>query len=376
MISRIQEIIIHPDIVESELAKRVLSNRCEIPFKITSTVPETIPLRTGKKILYVTDMPGRLVKPCPATGLPYLCCQYTVIHSCLQCPADCTYCVLQNYLDMPVISLNVRLPDIINEINGLLRNQPRRFFRFGTGELGDSLALDPLTGLSKDFILFFKKQRNAIIELKTKSVHIERLLEIDPANTVVSWSVNPEPVIRTEELHTPSLKMRLDAARQCQEAGYLLGFHFDPILHINHWELLYREVVDQIFSSVDANRVAWISLGSLRFPPALKQVIQSRFPGTRIIYEEMIRGLDGKMRYLKPLRTALYQHIYQRIRSFAPDVFIYFCMELPQIWERITGKHPMNNAELDYWFAESLWRRFGPELNMDEPRLPDYPLVK
>jgi spore photoproduct lyase len=281
--------------------------------------------------------------------------------------------VLQSYLDRPVITLNVRLPDMLDEIGGLMRGQPRRFFRFGTGELGDSLALDPFTGLSETFIDFFKDKRNALIELKTKSVQIERLFGTGPGNTVVSWSVNPESVIQREELHAPSLEARLHAAKKCRDAGYLLGFHFDPILHIENWESSYREVVDRIFSTIDANRVAWISLGSLRFPPALKPVIQSRFPGSRIVYEEMIRGLDGKMRYLKPLRIALYRHIYRRIRSHSPDVFVYFCMESPQIWEQVTGTHPGNNAELDYWFAESLWRRFRNELIMDKPRLEDYP---
>jgi len=330
MISKIKHIFIHPDAIESELAQRILSNHGTIPCEITMTGPEAIPLKTGKQILFVTNRPGQLVKPCPATSPPYLCCQYTVIHSCLQCPADCTYCVLQNYLDTPMITLNVRLPDIMREIDDLLLDQPHRFFRFGTGELGDSLALDPLTGLSGDFIRFFKNQRNALIELKTKFADIKRLLETDSANTVISWSVNPESVIRSEELHTPSLKMRLKAARQCQEAGYLLGFHFDPILHVNQWRSLYKDVVDQIFATVDANRVAWISLGSLRFPPSLKGVIQFRFPGTQIINEEMIRGLDGKMRYLKPLRTAMYQHIYQCIRSYTSDVFLYFAWSCPK----------------------------------------------
>ena len=371
----IQKIIIHPSVLNSTLARRVIENRGNVPFETAETVPD-ISLTSGKRILFIRSLPGQLVKPCPATSSPYLCCQYTVIHSCLQCPMDCTYCVLQNYLESPVITLNVRLMDMFGEIDHYLKKQPGRYFRFGTGELGDSLALDPLTELSRDFTGFFNRKRNALIELKTKSVHIRNVLDCSPSNVVVSWSVNPGSVVRSQEIHAPALEARLQAARQCQDAGFLLGFHFDPILHVEHWERLYQEVVDQIFSAVSADRIAWISLGSLRFPPALKPVVQARFPGSSIVYEEMIRGQDGKMRYPKPMRLEMYRSVYDRIRFHAPDVFVYFCMELPQVWDRVMGNHPENNAELDFRFAESLYRRFGSELAMDPPDLKHYPVVK
>ena len=76
------------------------------------------------------------------------------------------------------------------------------------------------------------------------------------------------------------------------------------------------------------------------------------------------------------MRMALYRHLYSRIRKHAADVFVYFCMESPQVWDRVMGKHPRDNADLDYWFAESLWKRFGSELAMDEPKQEHYPLVK
>lgn len=372
---RIERILIHPDVVNFPLTKRVLKNCGRIPFNIAETVPE-VELTSGKRILFVTDLPGQLVKPCPATSDPYLCCQYTVLHSCLQCPMDCVYCILQQYLESPVITLNVRLHDMLHEINSLLAEQPRRFFRFGTGELGDSLALDPLTKLSEDFIRFFSDKRNAIIELKTKSIQVQQTLRNQARNAVISWSVNPDSVIQSCEFYAPSLSDRLHAARQCEDKGYLIGFHFDPIVHVPDWESLYESVVENLFKFVSGDRIAWISLGTLRFPPALKAVIQKRFPGSNLVYEEMIRGMDGKMRYPKPLRISMYQHIYNCIRTYHSDVFVYFCMESPQVWDRVTGRHPGDNAELDYWFADSLWKRFGSELAMDEPRLEDYVISK
>jgi spore photoproduct lyase len=363
---RITRIVVHPDVVHNALALRIL-DQSGIPFEISDTLPE-ISLHSGKQILFLTNSPGRLVKPCPATRPPYLCCRYTVIHSSTQCPMDCTYCILQNYLESSVVRVNVRLDDIFRDIESIMNREPKRFFRFGTGELGDSLALDPITGLSVDFLNAFASKRNGLIELKTKSTHIERVLGYPAKHTVVSWSLNPHTVIKKEEMYTPSLQARLRSAYKCQQAGYLLGFHFDPILSFKNAKLQYEETIDQLFATIRPERVAWISLGTLRFPPALKQVIQTRFPRSRIVYEEMIRGLDGKMRYPKPLRIDLYRAVYQRIRHYSSDIFIYFCMESPRVWENVMGKAPVDNAELDFRFAESLWKRFRSEIDMDEPK--------
>jgi spore photoproduct lyase len=363
---RITRIVVHPNVVHDALTLRIL-DQSDIPFEISDTLPE-ISLHSGKQILFLTNSPGRLVKPCPATRPPYLCCRYTVIHSSTQCPMDCTYCILQNYLESSVIQVNLRLDDIFRDIESIMNREPKRFFRFGTGELGDSLALDPITGLSGDFLTAFALKRNGLIELKTKSTHVERVLEYPAKHAVVSWSLNPDIVIKKEEVYTPNLQARLRSAYKCQQAGYLLGFHFDPILSFENAKLIYEETIDQLFAAIRPERVAWISLGTLRFPPALKQVIRTRFPRSRIIYEEMIRGLDGKMRYPKPMRIDLYRAVYQRIRHYSSDVFIYFCMESPQVWEKVMGKAPENNAELDFRFAESLWLRFRSELDMDEPR--------
>ena len=373
----IKKIIIDESVLDEALTQRILANAGSTPHEIIPLEDSWIPdgerysVSDGKRILFVTSQKGDWVKPCPATSSPYLCCRYTIINQITQCPMDCTYCVLQDYLDSPVMTLEARFSRIFQEVDRLLIQQPRRLFRFGTGELSDSLALDPVTGLSKDYARFFSTQRNALIELKTKTDSIEHLRASETANVVVSWSINPQPLVEQEEIFTADLESRLRAARECQDRGFLLGFHFDPILWMPDWEVQYKDLIDQLFSSVDGSRIAWISLGSLRFPPTLKETALSRFPQCRIYFEEMIRGLDGKMRYPKPMRVEMYRKIYRWLLNRSPNLFVYFCMESPDVWDRVKGRHPASNAELDFWFAESLHTRF-PELELDEPQLTTY----
>jgi len=308
----------------------------------------------------LTTSPGQLVKECPATPVQ-LCCRYRVINVITNCPIDCSYCILQGYLNNPFITIHVNLDDIENQIKRFLETDPHHIFRFGTGELSDSLALEEYTEFSCRFARFFLSQKNGFFEIKTKFHRVEKLLELDPQGRIgISWSVNPEDIVHEEERGASSLKLRLEAALKCQERGYLTGFHFDPIILCPEWEEKYRGVVDKIYSGLNPERVIWISLGGFRYPGFLKPVIQERFPQSKILLGELFPGPDGKFRYLKSLRVEMYRKIVGWIREYDPGVFIYFCMESPEVWEAVFGYHPATRNELDRNFARRiryLWGR-------------------
>ena len=77
-----------------------------------------------------------------------------------------------------------------------LRKHRSMFFRVGTGEITDSLALEPLTGMVGALMPYFVEQPNVLLELKTKSDCVDSLLDFDPkGRIVVAWSMNPQRVI-------------------------------------------------------------------------------------------------------------------------------------------------------------------------------------
>jgi spore photoproduct lyase len=164
--------------------------------------------------------------------------------------------------------------------------------------------------------------------------------------TILSWSLNTERIIASEERKTAPLAARLAAAKTAASWGYPLAFHFDPMVIYPGCEDEYREVIRQLFAQISARNVVWISLGTFRYMPSLKAVIQQRFPGSKIIYGESIPGLDAKMRYFKPLRVALYQSVVSALREFAPDTTAYFCMEDDDVWEQTFGYRPGDRGGL------------------------------
>ena len=156
------------------------------------------------------------------------------------------------------------------------------------------------------------------------------------------------------------------------EAGYLVAFHFDPMVDHVGWEEAYPNVVRRIFDSVPARRVAWVSMGSLRFPPAMLKSMEQSFPQSRLTLGELKLASDGKIRYFKPIRIRLYRTLYRTIRVVGePEVFTYLCMELPEVWRRVMGHVPEPGYGLDFEFALSLARRF-PYLMIEPPRVEHY----
>ncbi|MCM8775692.1 MAG: DNA photolyase [Candidatus Omnitrophica bacterium] len=373
---KIQRIYLDLEAQKDEMTERILGRFSRVPVDRIEDrdaflkKARTVSLAEGKKALWLTRFKGPLLKPCPATGEGYLCCRYWIINTQVNCPLDCTYCVLQSYLDQPFLTFYTNAADVCQEIDRLLESEPKRLFRIGTGELTDSLALDFLTGWNQDLIRF-ASPRNFILELKTKTDLIRELPVISKRNIVVSWSLNPPEVIRDEEFKTGALEDRLRAASAILSKGYRLGFHFDPLVEVPGWETKYSQVIRRLTDEIPETEVLWISLGSLRFQPSLKKVIQKRFPHSRTASGELVRGLDGKMRYFRPVRVQMYEKIYTQIRKSWKKVFVYFCMESSGVWKRIIGFSPENNAHLDYLFHESLNRRF-PELRFCPPGRKNY----
>jgi spore photoproduct lyase len=301
----------------------------------------------AKKKLVVARHKGEFLKKCPGSE-GQVCCNYFVINFASNCSMDCGYCYLQEYLaENPLLKVFSNVDDLLSEADGLLSKHRGFFFRIGTGEITDSLALEPYIGFAREVIPFFAGQPNVLLELKTKSDCVDSLLKLDPKDrVVVSWSMNPQRVIDADEHGTASLGERLHAARRCQEAGYRLGFHFDPMIEYPGWEKDYEEMLDQAFATIDWRRLSWLSMGVLRTTPTLKRTMRERFPRTRLVTGEQVLCPDGKLRYFQPLRIEMYRKMLGWIRRAAPTVKIYLCMESKEVWRQVFGYAPGCEKEL------------------------------
>ena len=306
------------------------------------------PIKAGKKVLFLTKNQGAFIRKCPGTK-EYICCGYQIIHMGTFCTMDCSYCILQSYFHPPVLQLFVNTDALFCDLNNIIENKIEGLQRLGTGEYTDSLIWEKVCDISQQFIRFFSNQDHSVLELKTKTTQMNALLPLSHnRKTIMAWSLNTPEIIQMQEHRTTPLNARLKAAATCESYGFPLAFHFDPIILYDGCEQAYESVIDAIFAHVSANNIVWISLGSLRFMPDLKGIIQKRFQQSTIVYGELFPGMDDKLRYFKPLRLRVYHRLVDRIRKHAPDVFVYYCMEDDVIWQKTLGFIPNDHGGLPH----------------------------
>ena len=272
------------------------------------------------------------LKPCPCS-CGSAGCGYNLINLGFGCRFECEYCFLQQYQNLHAILWPANVGEFLQRLDGGKFNKgPFDRPRIGSGEFTDSLVFDDITQYSQALVPFFRARPQWQFEFKTKSVNIGGLLKVGGCeNVVVSWSVNSSKITDEAEHFTPNLTARLQAACEVARAGYRIGFHFDPVVIYDGYEPDYARTVQEMADTLPADKIAWISVGTLRFSRELKKQIETRFPNNFMLDGEFLLDFDGKMRYGDSQRIAAYQFLVPLLRKTFPKAHVYLCMEDPQI---------------------------------------------
>jgi spore photoproduct lyase len=298
---------------------------------------------------------GAFAKHCPCApgAVP---CGYFNLNLQSGCPFDCSYCILQDYLeDKNQAVFHTNWGDLEADLHKFLA--VNREVRIGSGELSDSLAYENIHPTAVRVTELFRRFPEAVFEFKTKAVAVKALLDLKdpPGNIVVSWSLNPAPLIRGEEHLTPSLDQRLRALAAVQAKGYAIGIHFDPLILFSGWQEHYRELIRALSRVIRPGRIAWWSLGALRFPPELKKHI-FRHRGSQLFWGELIEGEDKKYRYFMPQRLELFRAVRDWIRAdISEHLPLYLCMEDARVWREILPRQTAEEGSINrYLYAAAM----------------------
>lgn len=289
----------------------------------------------NEKCIIFTINKGHFVTPCPGTPR-YICCGYYIVSPVENCPYRCTYCILNAYFKDNHIRVFTNTDKMIEELTNLTLTKNIR--RIGTGEFSDSMFTPFMNFYIESLIEFFNKHNDLFLELKTKNHLIpDFLFKTKNKNIIFSWSLNSEKITSHEEGGTSPILLRLNSAKTAISHGYPVSFHFDPIIEYEGWQRHYEKTIETLFKFVPSKSILWISLGTLRFIPSLKEKAKTLYPETKIFRHEFIKGLDGKNRYFRKKRVEIYSYILSKIREFSKDVFVYLCMENEDVWDDVFG---------------------------------------
>ncbi len=361
LIQGIDRLYIHNDSTHSAVAQRLTSLFpsekvrfvTEQPYQTQQGEMSSREYNRSKRELFVTPFKGQFFKRCPGASQKksLTCCNYHVLNLGLQCNMNCSYCYLQSYLNTPLMTVFSNIEQALAELEEMSLTNGHSPMRIGTGEVIDSLSLDPLTLYSRPLIEFFSKHPNWILELKTKSNHVDQFLDCDhQGNILVSWSINPQAVIEHEEHGTASLEERLSAAELCVQKGFPIGVHIDPMIFHEGWQKNYEDLIRELTQRFTKDQVQGITVGTLRFQPEQRHIMRERF-GMKswVTQAEMFPSESGKLRYDSQLRTSMFR--------FAVDIFkkysnwpISLCMETPEAWIATFEKLPNQMDELKSFY--------------------------
>ncbi len=284
--------------------------------------------------LFLMRNRGAFVKDFPTTPHSPPCGEKYII-TMLNCPYACSYCYLQSYLEHGSLVLFTDVERMKDETaQSISIDAPKRIT---TGEMGDSLALDELTGTTLDLLPLFEGTET-LFEVRTKSSRIDHILRASGrakgmANLVITWTLGPADMIRREEPGTAPLDERIDAMGRVLRAGLRVGVRFDPIVPYYADSGSYGSLIGEIARAAKGGRIDRFELGALRFPPGLIDVIRSQNPRSALLRAEYVRDREGKLRLYRPARVAIYREMATLVRERFPDAPIELSMEGVDVWE-------------------------------------------
>ena len=243
----------------------------------------------------------------------------------LNCLYDCRYCFLQGMYRSANHVLFVNYESFEAEISRISQtsNMPAWFF---SGYDCDSLALELVSGFAAHFLPFIASHPNAWLELRTKSTQVRALLNRDPlSNVIVAFSFTPREIHQSLEHRVPAVERRLDAMVQLQQAGWLLGIRFDPLIYQQGYQEQYRALFSEVFSRLDTDRLHSVSLGPFRLPRGYFRAVTRLYPDEPL-FAGPLEETNGLVSYQRDLENELTGFCTGELRCHVPESLLFPCV--------------------------------------------------
>lgn len=236
----------------------------------------------------------------------------------LNCMFDCRYCFLQGMYRSAHYVVFVNFEDFKEEIAIKIKEYPDGA-TFFSGYDADSLAFDHITQFLDAFVPFFKNHPKHELEIRSKSANIRSLIKHEPQkNIIVAMSLNPSWVIEHFEHKTPRLHQRLKRLKELQDLGWPIGLRFDPLIYHPNWEQNYSDFFEEVFQTLDPQKIHSITLGPFRLPISLYKRIANLFPDEALFFHE-IEENQKLMTYKQEIEEKMHTFCSKEILERVPD---------------------------------------------------------
>jgi len=245
----------------------------------------------------------------------------------LNCLYDCRYCFLQGMFQSAHYILFVNYEDFTEEMTSILNKHDNEVVHFFSGYDCDSLALDPVTDFTKEFLPFFENHTLALLELRTKSTQIRSLLKREPINNcVIAFSFTPDKIAQALEHKAPDINKRLQAILDLQAAGWLVGLRFDPLIYTKNYAAEYSELFNTILSKINPELTHSVSLGTFRLPKDYFRKLEKLYPDEKLFTSPLTEE-NNSISYPVEIRDDMLGFCKDIITNHIPDDKFFPCYE-------------------------------------------------
>lgn len=200
----------------------------------------------------------------------------------MNCIFDCEYCYLKGMYPSANIVMFVNLEDIFAEVEKILREHPLYLcVSYDT----DLLALEGITGYVREWCAFAEKHESLKLEIRTKCANRFFAREVRPIpNVIYAFTLSPQAVIENCEHHTPPLTERLSCAADLIAAGCPVRLCFDPMIYIPGWRQHYDEMLDQVYQTIDLEKIVDVSVGTFRVSQEYLKNMRRQEPDSAVVW--------------------------------------------------------------------------------------------
>lgn len=203
--------------------------------------------------------------------------------SILNCIYNCEYCYLQGVYPSANIVIFVNIEKVFEEVEKILKKFESLYLCISYDT--DLLAINSICDFSSKWLNFLYKHKNLKIELRTKSANIKKILSQKVNNNFIfAFTLSPEEIVDKYEKNTASLKKRLKAIRDLQDKGWTIRICIDPIIYTENFENFYSNMVDEIFSIIDKDKVLDVSIGVFRISKEYLKKMRKQNENSQILY--------------------------------------------------------------------------------------------
>lgn len=224
--------------------------------------------------------------------------------------------------------------------------------QFNISEYTDILGINHISGQLDYFLNLIEKHKELRIAFFSKSDNVDDILKYNGDGRVdIIIHLDPQYVIDTYQVGTPSLNERFIAAKKIQNtSGFNLKLQLEPIVKYNNYENDYSDIINRIGKELDLSKISRIKFGSVRYASQLKSVIINNYPNTNLFdTSQALVPPIGKDRWRYSLneRVKIYDDLMGKMIGYG-NVKIGLGAENPETWSKL--RHHQSKSISNFYY--------------------------